>query len=212
VGNDGVNRWDFLGLSEYDDTQYLENLRQNIDKGTLDLDELFKKSLKFYRDADPDGDWICDCQDDMEELFDAWDDLFGTRYDKLDKADKKRWMNVRAKSTFGAAHFDKWQHFIGSAGNASSIGENTAQAAGVVVEVADSVKAVVGDITGTRKPHHVGYDPHDQKWNVKGADFEEIFDTAFDKDCQKFVDEFLSGKKKLTDYFPKYFENGPESP
>lgn len=212
VGNNGVNWADILGLSEYDDIEYLENLRKNIDNGTLDLDELFKKSLKFYRDADPDTDWICDCQDDMEELFDAWEDLFGTRYDKLDKADKKRWMDVRAKSTFGPAHFDKWQHFIASAGNAASIGENDAQIVGVIVEVGDSGKALWGDITGTRKPHQVGYDPHDQKWNVKGADFEDLFDTAFDKDCQKFVDEFISGKKKLSDYIPKFFENGPAGP
>jgi hypothetical protein len=204
VGNDCVGRVDVLGFSEYDDTDYLDNLRMNIDDGIMDLDELFKKSLKFYRDADPYSDWICDCQDDMEELFDAWEDLFGVRYSKLSKEDRERWMEVRKASIFGAENFDKFQHFIASAGNAASVGETGSQLIGVGVEVVDEGKAVWGDLTGTKKPWHVGYDKDDQKWNARGAEFDDIFDTWFDKDCQRFVEMFIYGEKKLSDYFPKY--------
>jgi hypothetical protein len=92
------------------------------------------------------------------------------------------------------------------------VGETGAQVAGVVVEIGDQVKAVAGDIMGNRKPHHVGYDKHDQKWNAKGAEFGDMFDTYFDKNCQELVDEFLDGTKKLSDFFPDFFEAGPAGP
>lgn len=193
-------RWvDPVGLSERSWSDYLGKLRRLIDGGETNTDALFAGLLDYYLQGDPEDDWFWDCEDDMEEVFEAWHQLFGKLPSSLGTEDKNRWDRVRGASSFGDANWDLFIHFSAGAGWYTTSGDISGPSVGV--ELIDEGKAWWGDLTNTREKHQVGFDIDDLRWGIAGARLATRFDVS-ECDCRKLVKQYVSGNLKLSGSFP----------
>lgn len=216
-----INWLDPTGLSELSEEDYLKKAREIIDGGTLDPDDIFRKLIEYYFENDPEDDWFWDCQDDMEELFDALGDLLATNPshshgDKDETDDEKRFRKVRnwvenvhyddkgnlAKNdgkqypeTNPKKKFkgqgDKFMHLFAGAAIAANAGETVSDGCGVGVEIGDEIKTWFGG-SGS------GYDSEDLKWGKYGSELENAFDVN-EEDCRALALKFKRGTLKLSE-------------
>ncbi len=185
VNNNAVNFVDYLGLSELDSDIYRAKILERLRAGERELDELWRASLKDYWDADPEGDWICDCEDDMEEIMQAFYEAFG--HDKINGEENSHYHRnditvggMLPQGTGFASHFFAGAEFEG----AFEMGD-TAQ---LVHEAIQLVTSSQGSDFGS-----------DTAYAFMGADTSDLLDTFFETSCREIVKKFLSGEVKMSD-------------
>jgi hypothetical protein len=84
TNNNTKNRVDYLGQSELSEGDYTNHANKAIDVGIVDPDIIFKVLVNYYflNDDNSGGPFGIkwDCQDDMEEIFDALGDVLATNF------------------------------------------------------------------------------------------------------------------------------------
>ena len=183
VGNNGVNRWDYIGLSSqsWGIVNWKQRLQQIIRASyhgnKPNFDEVFQRLMKDQLRVDPDDDLYGDCQDDMEDIFTAL-------YDEIALAHH----GSSVQELFPKLRDDgsNLAHFLGGAAYEMSMGIiNLGEIAQWSYEANDGFK---GD---WQRDTAVAY---------LGAYFADKFDTS-DCECKKMVKAFADGTIKFTDLF-----------
>ncbi len=212
VRNNGVNRVDPWGLSELSEAQYAAKAGNLIDSGIVDPDQLFRELINYYFQHDIETDWFWDCQDDMEELFDALGDVFATNFrnqppgSPSETQDAKRFRKVRdwvegwhwnfsakpkMKKVFTTPsgkydnRMDAVMHFYAGGAISANVGETLADLISWGVEVSDEVKDWFGSSGG-------GYDSVDLAWGQRGSELQTAFEVSECK-CRKLAVKFQNG-------------------
>jgi RHS repeat-associated protein len=75
VGNQGLTHVDVLGRSELDWEDYADNAVEQVRGGQTNFDVIFQNLMKQYFDSDTSLTYFADCQDDMEEIWEAMNEL-----------------------------------------------------------------------------------------------------------------------------------------
>jgi RHS repeat-associated protein len=215
VGNNGINLFDPYGLSELSEAQYRAKAAALIDSGVVDPDAIFKGLIDYYFQNDKETDWFWDCQDDMEEIFDALGDVLATNFKNQphgspsETQDAKRFRKVRnwvesvhydfsskpiklvrvtpSKNPTGKFNnrMDAVMHFYAGGAIAANVGETLADLASWGVEVSDEVKNWFGSTGGP-------YSSFDLDWGLRGSELQNAFDVS-DCKCRKLARKFQSG-------------------
>lgn len=176
---------------------YLTKLRQAIDGGVNDIDELFQELCRLY--AMNSKEW--EAEDDVDDIIRAFYTVCGRLYGSTVAQDQSRWQAVRRsliRTSKFRGEWDKWQHFVNGAYCSAVAGETVGWLAGWTVEKFDTVKRIWGSIWGTRKPHHIGFDWADFEWTAAGASFVEFFDQCSEKECKNLLSAFAKGSLALS--------------
>jgi hypothetical protein len=211
-------------MSELSKNHYCARIRALIDQGILDPDELFKRTVQFYFANDPKDDFFWDCQDDMEEIFDAFGSLLATNFrgqppgSSSETDDARRFRRVRnwvESVQYGGADgtllvrasiqtnttgkFDKRMdavmHFFAGAQVATKAGETLSDLTSFAVEVSDEVKSQWRRfVEGTTS---VGYDPVDLAWGKRGSELQNAFDVSEAK-ARNLARKFATGTFTLS--------------
>ena len=179
------------------DIYYDQELRNIIDSGVVDIDEIFRTLCQRY--TNNSSHW--NAKNDITQILEALWDILGTNYGSLQVGDQKRWKSVRSSLQTNKkfkGEMDKLQHFLAGAGVSAGYGETIGWVAAWLVEKADSLKRVWGDLWGTRKAHHIGFDWADFEWTAAGASFAEVFDQNSEAKCKNLFKAFASGKIQLS--------------
>lgn len=225
VGNDAVNRVDVLGLSELSEAQYTSYIDGLIDGGTHNPDALFQKAVQYYLDNDPESDIFWDCQDDMEELFDAFGDVLAPGASEFKGQDPgsatesgraKRFRKVRNwveewtydqtvvpwKKKRGSTNTNPFGVF-GKRGDAvqhffagAALGANV----GEIFSDASSYWVEVVDEVGSHFGNNAGkFDQTDLDWGRRGAELQNAFDVG-ECNCRKLAKKFAAGSFHASDW------------
>jgi len=218
-------------MSELSKNQYCDKIRALIDSGILDPDELFKRTVQYYFVNDPEDDVFWDCQDDMEEMFDAFGSLLAENFrgqapgSKSESADAKRFRKVRnwvesvqyggpdgtrlvhaTTPTNVTRKFDKRMdavmHFFAGAQVATKVGETLSDVTSFFVEVGDEAKK------WGRSTPSAGYDSVDLAWGTRGSELQNAFDVSESK-ARNLARKFATGTFTLSRW--KQWYNKPDS-
>lgn len=205
-------------MSELSKNQYLDKIRALIDRGIVDPDELFKHTVQYYFTNDPEDDVFWDCQDDMEEMFDAFGALLAKNYTgeipgtASESKDAKRFRKVRnwvesvqyggqdglllvraSTPTNLTGKFDKRMdavmHFLAGAQVGSYAGETVSDVISFFVEVGDEAKKQARSVVGVQSK---GYDSVDLRWGTRGSELQNAFDVSESK-ARNLAKKFATG-------------------
>ena len=174
VNNKINRRVDMLGLSELDVADYRRFIESQLAQGTRNIDTLFKNTLQHYLNHDPEDDLIWDAEDDMEEIIEAFYDIFSD-----------------VQSPYHHAHgIDAGIH----SGDGSALTHFFAGAAYEgAFELGDTAQDIFEIIGGQG-----GDWLQDTAYAYAGADFSDYFDTWTESTCRDRIKKFISGEKTLT--------------
>ena len=171
----------------------LDQIRHLIDSGVSDFDLLFQ-TICQHRMA----------SGKIDDVFGGLRALLGKNRNKLNPDDQRRWDAV-ARSTRAGTQFngqmDKLQHFVAGAWIGAQGGENAGWTAGWLVEKFDTVKALWGDVVGTRQSWQVGFDWDDFEWTAAGATFGDLFTDLEKTDRKHLLDLFANGTLKASQIY-----------
>lgn len=210
-------------MSELSKNQYRDKLRALIDQNILDPDELFKRVVQHYFVHDPEDDFIWDCQDDMEEIFDAFGGVLASNFrgqppgSSAESDDAKRFRKVRnwventeyrpnstqlvraSRMTNTTGKFDKRMdavmHFLAGAQVATYSGETLADFVSFGVEVTDEIKSLYKYLVEGRQ--EIGYDSVDLAWGRRGSELENAFDVS-ESNARALARKFATGTFTLS--------------
>ena len=173
--NNKINRRvDLLGLSELDAADYRKFIESQLAQGTKNIDSLFKNTLQYYLDHDPENDLIWDAEDDMEEIIEAFYDIFSdvqSPYHHANGIDA----GIHTGDGSALTHFFAGASFEGA------------------FELGDTAQDIFEIIGGQAGDWH-----QDTAYAYAGADFSDYFDTWTESTCRDRIKKFISGEKTLT--------------
>ncbi|MTH48944.1 PAAR domain-containing protein [Intestinirhabdus alba] len=140
-------------------------------------------------------------------------DVVGVNYNSLSGEDKLRFMKLRGKQKetrfYGGKYsdeptdtnYDKVQHMAAG----MWLGANYSYGIGVVtawtVEKLDTCKAIFGELIGTRRPHHIGFDWYDYAWAVAGAAIGYLLVYVDDERCKKTLSLFATSAESFDSFY-----------
>ena len=173
--NNKINRRvDLLGLSELDAADYRKFIESQLAQGTKNIDSLFKNTLQHYLDHDPENDLIWDAEDDMEEIIEAFYDIFSdvqSPYHHANGIDA----GIHTGDGSALTHFFAGASFEG----AYELGDT-----------AQDIFEIIGNQAGDWLK--------DTAYAYAGADFSDYFDTWTESTCRDRIKKFISGEETLT--------------
>lgn len=189
------------GLSELSQSDYEQFIKDVVLRGhDRDLNSIFKKVLAYYLYNDPNDDWCWDCQDDMEEIFEAFQNL--TENIPEEQTVGGGYVSFMSKyglelpglpPGLGVENRDRAQrmsiglHFWAGAAYAANYTEYTAYNSAFIQEMSDALFDASG------------YSREDLAWTMKGANFVDYFDRS-EAECRELVQLFVSGAFDLKTY------------
>ncbi len=174
VNNAVTFKIDLLGLSELSAAQYRQFIESRLNAGITNVDILFKDTLNHYLENDPEDDLIWDAEDDMEEIIEAFYDIFSDSNSPYNHGAEIA-AGIHTGDGSGVTHF-----FAGAAYEGA-------------FEFGDSAQDIFEWLGGQS-----GDWLSDTAYAYAGADFSDYFDTWTEAECRRRIKEFTSGKKTLT--------------
>jgi hypothetical protein len=210
-------------MSELSKNQYLKKIRALIDRGVVDPDELFKQTVQYYFANDPEDDLFWDCQDDMEEMFDAFGSILAVNFkgqtpgSTSETEDAKRFRKVRnwvESVQYGGpdgtrlvrastptnvtrkfdGRMDAVMHFFAGAQVATNVGETLSDVTSFLVEVGDEGKKQARRVQGIQS---AGYDSVDLAWGTRGSELQNAFDVS-ESNARNLARKFATGTFTLS--------------
>jgi RHS repeat-associated protein len=172
------NATDALGLSSKWSYEYYEKLKSLIDGGETDIDRLWQKMAQWYLTIDPEDDCVWDCEDDMEEIIEAFFDIFSgyARYPGRPTYAPNPFTwgpgNVHNPSNGWAGHF-----FLGAAFEGA-------------YELGDTAQNIYETPRSTD-----GY--QDDAYAYSGSHLSDLLDTS-EEDCRRIIKMFANGSVTLS--------------
>ncbi len=149
----------------------------------------------------------------IDNMFSDLHDVVGKNYYSQPAEDQRRFKLLISKQKntmfFGDMYspdkndpnYDKVQHIIAGLW----LGSNYTYASGVMtawsVEKVDTYKAIFGELTGTRKPHHIGFDWYDYAFTVAGAALGHLLKYVDDNRCLKALNKFATEQVKFDSFY-----------
>ena len=184
VDNKPLGHTDPSGNSELSSEAYLKFIRLKA-PAAKGIDDLWVTVLKHYMFNDPASDWCWDCEDDMEEIFEAF-------Y----QAGKETTLNGKKFAFQGlpknlAGRVDLTKHFFAGAAFAATGSWILGTMAGIAQEIKDAGAQVIGK-------HKTGADVDDLVFTMIGSQYADHFDTWTESECRKRVQQYIDGKITLS--------------
>ena len=175
---------DPLGLSELSASDYLRRITKRYRDGIRNVDRLWQLSLQDYLVADPEDDWCWDCEDDMEELIEAFYDFVSSDDSPAYHGAGLTWGVHGGGDMSSVTHFfagAAWEGFIEAGDFVQDIFELTH------LDVWPANWGLQGDWM------------EDTAYAYVGADFSDLFDRWSEAECRAIVKKFAWGEVKLSD-------------
>jgi RHS repeat-associated protein len=172
--NNAVNFIDVLGLSELSAAQYRTFIEGRLNAGVTGINDLWNDTLNHYLANDPETDLCWDCEDDMEEIFEAFYKIFS---DPTGPHNHGAGINAGVHTGDGSAV----SHFFGGAAFQASF-----NAGALAQDTFEQIGGQAGDWQS------------DTAYGHAGAGFADHFDTWSEAECRRRVREFTTGLRSIT--------------
>jgi len=173
VKGQSIGMVDLLGLSELSSKQYRTFIEGRLNSGERNINKLWRDALNHYLAHDPENDCVWDCEDDVEEIIEAFYNIFSS--DGPFQHGQGINAGVHTGDGSSVTHFFAGAEYEG----AFELGERAQD---------------IFEIIGRRGGDWLS----DTAYAYTGADFSDYFDTFTEKECRKRVKEFTTGNKTIT--------------
>ncbi|WP_127959535.1 PAAR domain-containing protein [Serratia microhaemolytica] len=189
-------------------------IRESIDAGH-NINGVFQALCTFY--VEHFDIWQ---NKHVSKMFSDLHDVVGKNFDSLSSTDKKRFfilIDRQVKTNFYGLmynhdkrdpsygeheyNYDKVQHLIAGLWLGSKYSYSTGLMTAWAVEKIDTYKVVWGELTGTRKRHHIGFDWYDYAFTVAGAALGHLLSSVEAQRCLKDLTLFASGAAKFDSFY-----------
>jgi|GEM_PF-6067539 len=215
-------RYCLKAISETSPNDYCEQpdfkslIRELIDTKAKNINVVFAELLNYY--LQHIDIWK---KQYLQQMFSDLCDVVGKNYFSLELADQNRFviLNSLQKETsfFGKitysnnlkdTHYDKVQHCVNGLYFGTKWNKDVGYLISEVVEQIDTMKAILGDLTKTRAPHHVGYDLYDHAWTMAGSTLGAIIAKSDIQKVKAILQRFVIQQIKFDSFYtPPYFDH-----